>query len=119
MVREELNIHHALQEFSQEWTYPACRLFMQTHNYVTTRMAQSVVPESVQLFCAKCMAINYFYIPRLAHYIVRSVTRSTPIDSRESEKIGARVLAAQSQRIETLAKTVPQEKKVAPMIIFA
>ncbi len=111
MVREELNIHHSIGEHPS-WLKPACKLFMQTHTYVVGRMGQSVVHETVQLFCAKCMAINYLYIPRLAHFIVRSVTRSTPIDSRESEKIGARVLASQSALLQALSKTVPQEKRV-------
>jgi hypothetical protein len=111
MVRDELNIHHAAGD-GAAWIKTACRLFMRTHGYVVVRMAQSAMPDTVQLFCAKCMAINYFYIPRLAHFIVRSVTRSTPIESRESEKIGARITSAQTKLIQSLSKTVPQENRV-------
>lgn len=57
---------------------------MQTHVFAVGKMGQGTVTESMQLICAKVMAINYFYVPRLAQYIVRAVTRSTPIDTRDS-----------------------------------
>ena len=114
MVREEMNIH--LGEPGEVWIAHAAKLFMQTHVMVVARMGQSVVTDAVQLFCAKCMAINFFYIPRLAHFIVRAVTRSTPIDTRQSEAIGARVMAAQSRSLDALSRLVPHEKRVCRRI---
>lgn len=42
--------------------------------------------ESLLLFCAKAMAINYFCVPRLAMVIVEAVCRATPISGRRSRK---------------------------------
>ena len=110
MVRDELNFHAA--ESGEGWVKAAARLFMQTHVLVAGLMGQSVVPDAVQLFCAKCMAINFFYVPNLARFIVRAVTRSTPIESRASETVGARISAAHTKLLDALARNVPHEKQV-------
>ena len=59
---------------------------MATHNYVTNKLCLPGMYDSLLLFCAKALAINYFCIPSLAQTIVRAVVQSTPISGRRSRK---------------------------------
>lgn len=67
MVRDELQIHGGTCAHDNDaWLRSCCRLLLRTHNYVVEKLSQPGMYESLLLFCAKALAINFFCIPKLA-----------------------------------------------------
>ena len=98
MVREEVNLLAAPSEGAGAvWIQEVMNLHLRTHTLVKSTLGSysddhfgtdSEEHQSLILFCAKSLAINYFVVPKLAQVIVAGVSRGTSIKSRRSRNIG-------------------------------
>eukprot|EP00039_Didymoeca_costata_P007668 m.102414 g.102414 ORF g.102414 m.102414 type:complete len:1182 (+) comp13774_c0_seq1:133-3678(+) len=130
MVREELFLSDIQNAHSTEpFVRHAVALHLRTHAFVARTLGtfasgelrlDAKEHESVVLFCAKALAINYFCIPRLAQTIVVAISRATPIgSSRRSRKIGSNVMTYTSKNQEELHKFLPLSQKVLFANLFS
>ncbi|EGD80853.1 hypothetical protein PTSG_01439 [Salpingoeca rosetta] len=117
MTRDEVQIFYATQDDiegeGRAWIKAACQLIWQTHSFVVDKLSAVVSQESLLLFCAKALAVNYFLVPDLAQVIVTAVSRATPISSRRSRKIGSLLYSSGLEWMAALEKFIPLNSKNA------
>eukprot|EP00047_Mylnosiga_fluctuans_P021074 m.100094 g.100094 ORF g.100094 m.100094 type:complete len:1037 (-) comp8740_c0_seq3:198-3308(-) len=112
MVREELHLH-TLNATTQKapWVKEACLVMGLTHEYVANKLGASGMYESLLLFCAKALAINYFCIPGLAQTIIIAISRATPITGRRGRLIGQTLYDYILTALPAMARGVPADKR--------
>jgi hypothetical protein len=114
MVREEIQVHSVTAQTQGEpWLAKCCHLLIRTHLYVVEKLSSTGMYESLLLFCAKALAINYFCVPHLADVIVRAVAKATPVHGRRAKRIGENVATRAVEAQQSSAKTVPLDKRVS------
>ncbi|EDQ91568.1 uncharacterized protein MONBRDRAFT_23600 [Monosiga brevicollis MX1] len=93
-------------------------LLIQILDFSFIKCSNVISEESLLLFCAKVLAINYLVVPGLSEVIVRAVSRATPIAGRRSFKIGQSVNNRCKEQQRMLCAVLPAEQRLIFYNIF-
>jgi hypothetical protein len=119
MVHDEVQFSNMGND--EEGAQLAAGLHLRTHDLVAAALGMFVMKdgflidakehESIILFCAKALAINYFCVPRMAHVICSAVSKATPIVGRRSKAMGVSMRKSTAIARAAVLPYMPTETK--------